>query len=89
MKTIWFKRKLYGWGWYPSTWQGWVVILIYVLMLIESFKRIDALSHSVSDTLLNFVPQTFIFTLILVIVCYKTGEKPKWSWGNKNIKIKK
>ena len=31
MKQLWFKAKTYGYGWYPVTWQGWLVILIYVL----------------------------------------------------------
>lgn len=24
-KHLWFKRKLYGWGWVPVRWQGWLV----------------------------------------------------------------
>ena len=26
----WFKRKLYGWGWVPVKWQGWLVIAISI-----------------------------------------------------------
>jgi len=24
----WFKAKLYGWGWDPAIWQGWLVLLV-------------------------------------------------------------
>ena len=30
-KRYWFPAKRYGWGWgFPTTWQGWVTILLYV-----------------------------------------------------------
>ncbi len=32
----WFKRKLYGWGWTPAKWQGWVVVLAFVIFLLGS-----------------------------------------------------
>ena len=94
---IWFKAKQYGWGCpssaphfaglrrmkYPSTWRRWLVLLIYVAIAVWNFIRIDSHSHSASDTLINFVPQTFILTLILIFICYKTGEKPRWRWGEK------
>lgn len=80
-KRLWFKAKNYGWGWYPVTWQGWVILLFFILLVIGNFIRIDRRSHSVSDTLINFVPQTFILIIFLLIICYKTGEKPEWRWG--------
>jgi hypothetical protein len=45
-KNYWFPVKTYGWGWgCPNCWQGWVVILAYVVLLgggalvIEHSKR--------------------------------------------------
>ena len=26
LKRYWFKSKLYGWGWVPVKWQGWLVV---------------------------------------------------------------
>jgi len=79
----WFKAKRYGWGWYPGTWQGWLVLLVYTSLLIFWFIRIDRASHSVSDTLINFFPRLIFLSVILIVICYKTGEKPEWRWGNK------
>jgi hypothetical protein len=82
----WFKRKIWGWGWTPARWQGWVTLLVFVAILVWNAYRIDSMSHSASDTLINFIPQTVVLTLILIFICYKTGEKPKWQWGIPDIK---
>lgn len=80
----WFNQKKYGYGWgLPARWQGWVVLAIYSAFLIYSFLRIDGLSHSASDTLLNFIPQVILATGILFFVLRMTSGKPKWRWGKK------
>lgn len=80
-KKLWFKAKRYGYGWTPATWQGWLVLIVYILVVIENFWRIDSRSHSVSDTLINFVPPTLLFTMLLIFICYWRGEQPRWRWG--------
>jgi hypothetical protein len=80
-QKYWFRAKLYGWGWTPARWQGWLVTLVFVgLILLNSF-RFEIEARSDSEVLLYFLPQTFILVLLLIIVCYKTGEKPRWQWG--------
>lgn len=34
---FWFKRKLYGWGWIPVKWQGWLVIVIGLAIAFAGF----------------------------------------------------
>ena len=77
----WFKRKLYGWGWVPVKWQGWLVLLVFVVVLVWDTIRLNSSQHSVSDFLINLVPQAFILFVILIAICYLTGERPKWQWG--------
>lgn len=81
-KKLWFKAKLYGWGWVPCSWEGWLVLLSFVIFQFWNFLRLDKYSHSSSDTIRPFVIQTFIAVSILIWVCYKKGEKPRWRWGN-------
>lgn len=80
-QRYWFKRKLFGWGWVPVTWQGWLVLAWFVAVIAWNFFRIDAASHSVSDTLINFIPQTALALILLIIVCIWKGEPAKWMWG--------
>lgn len=73
---IWFRRKLYGWGWYPVTWQGWLVILIWAVVFTSLMIKMD---HEGIKNILFIL----ISTGILIYVCYKKGEKPKWQWGKR------
>ena len=79
---LWFKAKRYGWGWYPSSWEGWFTLFVFITVQVWNFLRLDAVSHSNSDTIRPFVIQTFLMALVLISICYLTGEKPRWRWGN-------
>lgn len=70
----WFKRKLYGWGWTPAKWQGWIVLLIWVIFFISGMSMVYY------DWLKSIIFSISI-TIILIFICYKKGEKPKWQWG--------
>ncbi len=83
MVHLWFKAKHYGWGWSPSSWEGWLVTLVYLVFLFGDFVRIDRASSSVSDALSVFIPHALILTLILLIICYWKGERPSWRWGTR------
>ena len=80
-EKYWFKRKLYGWGWTPVRWQGWAVLVLYIIGVVKIFVIIDMDSHSGSDTLISMFVPFMLLTALLLIICYKKGEKPKWQWG--------
>lgn len=80
-KKLWFKRKTYGWGWAPASVEGWIILLLYIFANIRIFLAIDQNSHSGSDTLIGFAPLFLLLTLGLCVVCYLTGEEPRWQWG--------
>jgi hypothetical protein len=80
MKKLWFKRKLYGWGWYPSTWEGWALIGLYLVAISGLSLTIDE-SASLTNALLFFMAPVFVLTALLIWICYKTGESPRWQWG--------
>jgi hypothetical protein len=76
----WFKRKLYGWGWTPVTWQGMAVTLGYLAAIIGLTLTRDE-DSSVREVTLTFVLPIIILTAVLLYICYKKGEKPRWQWG--------
>ncbi len=79
-QNLWFKRKRYGWGWTPSAWQGWLVTLVYVVILVALSLVVDE-NSSPRDIILTFAFPLVLVTLAFVQIAYKKGEKPRWQWG--------
>jgi hypothetical protein len=79
-KEIWFPVKKYGYGWgFPITWQGWAVLLSYLLFVtVGSFVLTDS-----PKNIIYFIAYVTFLTAILLYVCWKKGEKPEWRWGDK------
>ncbi len=78
-KEIWFPAQKYGFGWgLPVRWQGWIVLLVYATLATAGIAFIDY-----SENRVWFYVYFSILTAILVLICWKKGEKAKWRWGNK------
>lgn len=78
---MWFKAKLYGWGWVPVTWEGWALTAVYVVTLFGIFNDIDKKVQSGSNILIGNILCFVGLTLFFMVICYLTGEKPRWRWG--------
>jgi hypothetical protein len=83
-KKLWFKAKTYGWGWTPVTWQGWIVLLIYLFCVAYYAKDIGHQSLPNVEKFSNFFIGLGGLSSLLIWICYKKGEKPHWSWGKKD-----
>ncbi len=80
----WFKAKLYGWGWTPVKWQGWLVIFAYIVLILTLILMREESISGNPDSGSNFLTLALpiiLFTTILIFICYKKGEKPRWQWG--------
>ncbi|MEK7177676.1 MAG: hypothetical protein AAB705_02520 [Patescibacteria group bacterium] len=73
-RRLWFKAKNFGWGWYPSTWEGWIVLLVYTLYITITSTTSCSFKSSF---------EILFATILLIIVCFLKGEKPEWRWGKK------
>lgn len=76
----WFKRKVFGWGWVPVTWQGWIVIGFWLLAVVLFARTVDENSSS-REVAFTFILPILFLTMLMLRICYKKGEKPKWQWG--------
>ncbi|MBY0328738.1 hypothetical protein K2Q02_01445 [Patescibacteria group bacterium] len=79
MKEIWFKRKRYGWGWTPSTWQGWTIVGVYLAAFIFLGLSVDETNPR--EFALGFILPCIILTVSLIRISYNKGESPRWQWG--------
>ncbi|QQR60313.1 hypothetical protein IPH19_02745 [Candidatus Uhrbacteria bacterium] len=80
-RPIWFKAKTYGYGWYPATWQGWLMILLWVVLLGLNAWRLMSTDMPPVENTIEFVAETLVMTAVLIYISYKTGEPPRWRWG--------
>lgn len=81
-KGLWFKRKLYGWGWVPVKWQGWLVILLFIGFVLWTASRLEASGQEPTINELDwFFAKIAVSIFLLMYICYKKGEKPRWQWG--------
>lgn len=79
---LWFKRKLYGWGWVPVRWQGWIVVFSFIVFTLLNTAILGRSVQPNSLDVVWFVLRLIVLVAVLLFVCYKTGEKPRWQWGN-------
>jgi len=78
-RRYWFPAKRYGWGWgLPITWQGWVVLIGFVVLLGAGTRIFPPRQHIAA-----FAVYVLVLIAILCAVCYAKGEPPKWRWGGK------
>ncbi len=75
----WFKAKKFGYGWYPSTWQGWLVLAAYLAVL--TVFVLYFVSQGENFNVLEYLAGVVILTSALIYVCYKKGEPAHWRWG--------
>lgn len=74
---FWFPAKKYGWGWgLPCVWQGWLVFVVYLVLLAEGFFYFEL----PADTA-KLVLYVISISAILVAICWAKGERPRWRWG--------
>jgi len=79
-KKLWFKRKRYGWGWVPASWEGWACIgVIFGVILFFGNK----LEQSENPQVLAYLPMGVLLILVIIGLGYMKGERPKWQWGGK------
>ncbi|MEO6977318.1 MAG: hypothetical protein ABI113_03035 [Mucilaginibacter sp.] len=75
MKLNWFTRK--GIIYWPASIAGWVILVLAAAFAIYTFIDIDSRSHSVSDTLTNFVFNLLMIGLAYTIIAYFTEARRK------------
>lgn len=80
----WFKRRRYGYGWTPVTWQGWVaVVFALTVTTISSIYIVEGSPDGLTKKTLIYMALPVVAIAILLIASVIKGPKPKWRWGTK------
>jgi hypothetical protein len=76
----WFVPKLYGWGFVPISWEGWLATLGLIILVYISSKS-NGLETQSPDSM------RFLFDLAILIIVFslfaktKTKGRLRWRWG--------
>ena len=77
----WFPAKRYGWGWgLPCSWQGWIVFIAYFALIIGGIPWIKIPKGDFA-----YIAYALALTIILIVICWITGEPPRWRWGARDV----
>ncbi|MDO8601549.1 MAG: hypothetical protein Q7R62_00240 [bacterium] len=76
-RKLWFRAKTYGWGWTPVSWQGWLILAIYLFCVAYYAKDVGSRAGSNFEKLPYFFVGLGGLSSLLVWICYKKGERPK------------
>ncbi|MGO8918636.1 MAG: hypothetical protein ACLQJR_22265 [Stellaceae bacterium] len=85
MTKLWFQARRYGWGWTPVTVEGWLVMSLFLAAVIVSTGVFLYRVRSAGDLLaatITFLLSLAILVAALVVICWMTGERPRWRWGD-------
>ncbi len=82
--TYWFKRRRYGWGWTPVTWQGWLTIIAFVAIVVGGgFTLQDVPDGEFTKEVGIYLIVVLVSAIALVRIGFAKGPKPRWRWGKK------
>ncbi len=84
MNLHWFKRI--GIFFIPSSIIGWILLFGGLAYAVYSFIEIDSRSHSVSDTLMNFVFRLLIIWAVYSLIAFLTSKGQDSSENDKKEK---
>lgn len=90
-KKLWFRAKRFGWGWFPVSWEGWAVTVLYATLFTLTFLIFFGWIGAAAEASVGFRDLAFgVIEFLIVIgllsyslyrICMARGEKPGWRWG--------
>jgi len=80
----WFKRRRYGYGWTPATYEGWLILGIYLVIVAIATTAVNTSPNRTAGDEAIFLVGILAATLCLVGTAITKGPQPKWRWGKKD-----
>jgi len=75
-QKYWFPAKRFGWGWgLPGTWQGRLVLVLWFAAFMAANR------YLLPPNIYARLAFTAATVGMLLAVCYKKGEPPRWRSG--------
>jgi hypothetical protein len=85
----WFRPKRFGYGATPSTWEGWAVVAVYVVVLVGCVLAINSHKESLTSFVTAIATMVVATVVLFVVGVQKTDGAWGWNAGAKQISGKK
>ncbi len=77
----WFKRRRFGWGWTPVTWQGWATLIVWFILIVLAAFQLPTNPSSSQYT--TFLAAVLAIVILLFVIIGLKSPRPHWRWGAK------
>ena len=76
----WFRPKWFGWGWYPCSWEGVAVLLVFVAAILINVQ-VHAFAPQTPEFQALYYLQIALWLVLVLVVCdSRCDQKPGWRW---------
>ena len=84
MTRLWFRAKTYGWGWTPASVEGWLVMGLFLAGVVVDGVILKHRLETGDAAAAWMIFFTVLAALVgaMFAVCWVTGERPRWHWGD-------
>ncbi len=83
MTEYWFKPRRFGYGVTPITWQGWLVTVASLIVVVGSAMMVPLFADK-TRWVFVIVPIDLLAVVALLIVSrLKTDGEWRWRWGGR------
>jgi hypothetical protein len=84
MTTFWFKPKTYGFGATPVTWQGWLLVLFHVAVVVAVMVLLGLGGITAERLAAGAVLVLLVSMAVVWVSVVKTEGRWEWRWGAGN-----
>jgi len=80
MNTYWFKPREKGYGATPVTWEGWVVTVVTMVVVVMSSLLVPLLADGTYWGLAALVIDGVVIVALVIVGKRKTDGEWRWRW---------
>jgi len=80
-EKYWFKRRRYGYGWTPSSVEGWLVFAAVMLVTLGGAVVLGVLDSDGPTPVVIYLAAVALSIIGLLVATIRKGPKARWRWG--------
>ena len=82
MTTYWFKPRQRGYGATPVTWQGWLITIAAMVIVVMTSFLLPVLAGGNLWALAVVVADIVVLAALWIVSRRKTDGEWRWRWGS-------